>query len=940
MLKPSQPVFGVITTYASRIRTGNTSLIIPIQGQSGSRSTGRLSSRGGIVSYAEKDEDDWDQIVESGQETYAADADDNGDNKGYINGPPPDSIVKRKPAVKTRHMYRSDDQMKLKDVFTWNMNEELITPDLFAQIMCADLDIPASIFAPQISSAIRTQIEEYAPVAEISLPENNDLRVIVNLSLHLSRHLLTDKFEWDLTSSLTPEVFASQLLHMQSILLTDKFEWDLTSSLTPEVFASQVCADLGLGGEFYPAIAHAIHEHVLRLKKEACEGGLPFELDNDAAYGAEAGIRVEQETLGASWAPHIEVLSREEIEKRDGDRERQVRRTRREASRFGIGSFSNFGERRGGRDKRGRSQSPNNKGLSDQSIPTGVSGAQSLSDYERARWRCSYCHCLGTGTWAVRRGPSGNKTLCNPCGVAYAKTNELPLWRKVEKQGIVEKGIQPENLEDAEPTEEEVNVLRRVADKIPFSAYLVVAIEFCERFTYYGIANILQNFMQHKPTDVVPGVLGLKQSGATALNSFFTFWVYVTPVLGAIIADQYLGRYWTIFWFSCIYFVGQLVLIFASLPFSIKYNLSFGGLIIAMIIIGLGTGGIKANVSPLVAEQYRVKKRSVKTLRTNERVIVDYDTTIQRIFLIFYFSINLGSLVGTSTIFLEKYVGFWAAFLLPACVFVVGMLVLILGKSRYTYQAPQGSVVLNVVRAIYVAIKNGFNLEKAKPSKSNGKHKLYWDDAFIDELRITLVACKIFVYYPIYWVSYAQMASNLISQAGTMQLHGVPPELTQEVNPLTLILLIPVFDNLIYPTLRKYGILFRPIARITMGYAFTKAPASMKSFVMSLFLLTNTGGSLIQMMIAPLAKDPILVWLYTSISIVIFIAGCLFWFLFKKYNEVEDEMNTFQRDIRLKIETMDLRINITLNSDFSIFTKNGIFPINYIISFPKKLTNS
>ncbi|CCJ30692.1 unnamed protein product, partial [Pneumocystis jirovecii] len=371
MLKPSQPVFGVITTYASRIRTGNTSLIIPIQGQSGSRSTGRLSSRGGIISYTEKDDDDWDQIAENGQETYAVEADDTGDNKGYINGPPPDSVVKRKPAVKTRHI--SDDQMKfaaeneevlipirldleldnyrLKDVFTWNMNEELITPDLFAQIMCADLDIPASIFAPQISSAIRTQIEEYAPVAEISLPENNDLRVIVNLSLHLSRHLLTDKFEWD-----------------------------LTSSLTPEVFAGQVCADLGLSGEFYPAIAHAIHEHVLRLKKEACEGGLPFELDNDAAYGAEAGIRVEQETLGASWAPHIEVLSREEIEKRDGDRERQVRRTRREASRFGAGSISNFGERRSGRDKRGRSLSPNSRGASEQSIPAGVSANAHVGD--------------------------------------------------------------------------------------------------------------------------------------------------------------------------------------------------------------------------------------------------------------------------------------------------------------------------------------------------------------------------------------------------------------------------------------------------------------------------------------------------------------------------------------------------------------------------------
>ncbi|KTW29526.1 uncharacterized protein T551_02142 [Pneumocystis jirovecii RU7] len=539
-------------------------------------------------------------------------------------------------------------------------------------------------------------------------------------------------------------------------------------------------------------------------------------------------------------------------------------------------------------------------------------------------------------------------------------------------------------LDDTEPTEEEISTLRRVSDKIPFSAYLVVAIEFCERFTYYGLSNPLQNCIQYSPTDMIPGVLGLKQSGATALNSFFSFWVYVTPIIGAIVADQYLGRYWTILWFSCIYFVGQLVLIFTSLPFAIERNLSLAGMIIAMIIIGLGTGGIKANVSPLVAEQYHLEKPIVKTLPTNERVIIDYDVTIQRIFLLFYFSINMGSFGGTATIFLEKYVGFWAAFLLPACVFIVGMAILIAGKSRYTCQVPEGSVVLNAIRAMYIAAKNGFSLEKAKPSKSNGKDKLYWDDTFIDELGITLVACKIFIYYPIYWVSYIQMATNLISQAGTMQLHGVPSELTQQVNPLTLILLIPVFNYYVYPTLRKYGILFRPITRITMGfffgsvsmaytaiiqakiynsppcykypgkmqycdaitregqpnnvhiayqipsfffvgvseifasitgleYAFTKAPASMKSFVMSLFLLTNTGGSLIQMMLTPLSRDPILVWLYTSVSIVIFIAGCLFWFLFKKYNKVEDEMNSFQRDVRTLKNKQSTRVNKSNN---------------------------
>ena len=119
------------------------------------------------------------------------------------------------------------DSYKIKDAFMWNMNgtallrispnanlwaEELVTPDQFANIMCLDLDIPPQVFAPQISSAIRTQIEEYAPVAEIQIPEETEMRVIVSLQLHLAKHLLRDQFEWNLSAAdITPEEFSKLL---------------------------------------------------------------------------------------------------------------------------------------------------------------------------------------------------------------------------------------------------------------------------------------------------------------------------------------------------------------------------------------------------------------------------------------------------------------------------------------------------------------------------------------------------------------------------------------------------------------------------------------------------------------------------------------------------------------------------------------------------------
>jgi len=98
------------------------------------------------------------------------------------------------------------------------VTEELVTPDQFANIMCLDLDIPPQVFASQISAAIRTQIEEYAPVAEIQIPEETEMRVIVNIQLHLAKHLLRDQFEWNLSSNeLTPEDFANLLCHDLSL---------------------------------------------------------------------------------------------------------------------------------------------------------------------------------------------------------------------------------------------------------------------------------------------------------------------------------------------------------------------------------------------------------------------------------------------------------------------------------------------------------------------------------------------------------------------------------------------------------------------------------------------------------------------------------------------------------------------------------------------------
>ncbi|KAK2744655.1 peptide transporter ptr2 [Onygenales sp. PD_40] len=512
-----------------------------------------------------------------------------------------------------------------------------------------------------------------------------------------------------------------------------------------------------------------------------------------------------------------------------------------------------------------------------------------------------------------------------------------------------------------EPTEEELASLRKIPEKLPWSSFLVAAVELCERFAYYGLK---QNYIQHpyKGPSGIPGALGLGQAAATGLNSFFQFWCYVTPIIGAIVADQYLGRYNTIIIFASIYICGLVVLVCTSFPFAIENGSSLGGLIAAMIIIGLGTGGIKSNISPLIAEQVKTRKRSVRTLKSGERVIVDPSKTIERIYLIFYMCINIGSLSPIATTSLELHVNFWAAYLLPACMFVVGFVVLIVGKRYYIVRPPRGSVIIHAFKAMWIGLINKCNMEAAKVSyqaQHGGTHTIPWSDHFVDEMKRALVACKVFVYFPIYWVCYQQMLTNFLSQAATMELHGIPNDIMQNIDPLTIIIFIPICDRIVYPLLRKMGIPFRPITRITMGflfasismgyaaivqrliynsppcysfpmecpasndgelpnkihvavqtpaylfiglseiftsitgleYAYTKAPESMKSFVMAMFLLTSAFGSALAIALSPTAKNPKLLWMYTGLAIASAIAGGIFWFLFKRYNDTEEEMN-------------------------------------------------
>jgi POT family proton-dependent oligopeptide transporter len=178
----------------------------------------------------------------------------------------------------------------------------------------------------------------------------------------------------------------------------------------------------------------------------------------------------------------------------------------------------------------------------------------------------------------------------------------------------------------------------------------------------------------------------------------------------SILADTLFGRYNTILIFSCVCLAGHIILTATSIPSSLANpSAALAGLVISILIMGLGAGSIKANVSPLIAEQYTGKLRK-EILPSGEVVIKSPSVTIQSIYLWFYAAINVGAACSISAAFLARDKGYWVAYLLPTSVFLLVPLVLIVGKKHYVTTPPRGSILLELGRVIKMAARGKWTL--------------------------------------------------------------------------------------------------------------------------------------------------------------------------------------------------------------------------------------
>ena len=412
------------------------------------------------------------------------------------------------------------------------------------------------------------------------------------------------------------------------------------------------------------------------------------------------------------------------------------------------------------------------------------------------------------------------------------------------------------------------------ADRFPPQIKYIVGNEACERFSFYGMKSILTIFMVSR--------LLMPDNQAEATYHLFVSACYLLPVLGAWISDRFWGKYKTIMYLSVVYCAGHAVLAIWDGRTALYWGLG---------LISLGAGGIKPCVSAHVGDQFTEKNKHL----------------LAKIFDVFYFSVNFGSFFSTILIpwVLPRFGPSWA-FGIPGILMAIATVVFWIGRKQYVHVPPTGKTG---------AAGFGPVLWRALTNQKSRKPGQGFFDAALDrykpsEVEAAKAASDVFVLFAAvsaFWALFDQYGSSWVLQGEKMNLMvmGFKLEASQmaALNPILVMLLIPVFSKLVYPTSAKLGYEPTPLRRMTIGmfvaavsfvtvaviqwamdaghflsigwqfvpyflitiaeimisitgleFAYTQSPRSMKSTIMSFWLLTIFAGNLLTAYVSAINK--------------------------------------------------------------------------------------
>ncbi|MGY1409757.1 POT-type proton-dependent oligopeptide transporter [Luteimonas sp. A611] len=398
--------------------------------------------------------------------------------------------------------------------------------------------------------------------------------------------------------------------------------------------------------------------------------------------------------------------------------------------------------------------------------------------------------------------------------------------------------------------------------RMPGQIKYIIGNEACERFSFYGMRNILVPFLissvllQYLPAG--------SEREAMAKEVFHTFviGVYFFPLLGGWLSDRFFGKYNTVLWFSLIYCAGHACLA--------MFEGNRTGFFTGLFLIALGSGGIKPLVVSFCGDQFD------QTNKDKAKLVFDA----------FYWIINFGSFFASlfAPLLLRHY-GPAVAFGVPGVLMFIATVMFWLGRKQYVNVPPSGNdphSFLNVIRtalrerrvgqgnagaivawsgvtvaalmlalwaldaigagvpwpdafgfvitaclALGVLIAFGGWGASLQLERARGLHP----DAAVDGVRAVLRILIVFALVTPFWSLFDQKASTWIIQGNAMVIpHDqwwwpsrliLEPAQMQALNPLLVMLLIPFNNIVLYPLLRRMGFVVTALRRMGWGIAIS-----------------------------------------------------------------------------------------------------------------------
>ena len=375
--------------------------------------------------------------------------------------------------------------------------------------------------------------------------------------------------------------------------------------------------------------------------------------------------------------------------------------------------------------------------------------------------------------------------------------------------------------------------------QVPRQVPYIIANEACERFSFYGMRNILTVFLVSTLLLYAPEA----ERAGIAKDVFHSFviGVYFFPLLGGWLSDRFFGKYHTIMWFSLLYCIGHGCLAF--------FESNRTGFYAGLFLIALGSGGIKPLVVSFVGDQFDQSNKHVAKI----------------VFDAFYWSINFGSFFASllMPVFLDIY-GPSVAFGIPGILMFIATLVLWSGRKKYVRVPPAPSNPHSFLRVAYTALTTaapgqgraglvvagigvafaalafammgrlgfvasaclalvfvlGFGGAGAamQLERARGAHP---DDA-VDGVRAVLRILIVFALVTPFWSLFDQKASTWVLQADEMtKPEWFRSSMMQALNPILVLVLIPFNNLVLYPALRRLGIETTALRRMGFGIGFS-----------------------------------------------------------------------------------------------------------------------